>query len=86
MRVIDYKTGQDNKVVTSIESLFDREDEKRNKAGMQTFFYALLYANKHPEADTVVPGIFNSKEMFSKDFDYHLKLQGEKPTQKNPNL
>ncbi len=84
IRVIDYKTGQDNKVFTSIESLFDREDEKRNKAAMQTFFYALLYANKHPETTTVVPGIFNSKEMFSKDFGYHLKLQGEKPSQKTP--
>ena len=84
VRVIDYKTGQDNKVVTSIESLFDRDDERRNKAAMQTFFYALLYTNKYPESTTVVPGIFNSKEMFSNDFDYHLKLQGDKPTQKTP--
>jgi ATP-dependent helicase/DNAse subunit B len=84
VRVIDYKTGQDDKVLTSIESLFDRDDKKRNKAAMQTFFYALLYANKNPDADNVVPGIFNSKEMFSKDFDYHLKMQGEKPTQKTP--
>lgn len=84
VRVIDYKTGQDNKVLTSIESLFDRDDEKRNKAAMQTFFYALLYANKHPESTTVVPGIFNSKEMFSREFNYHLKMQGDKPAQKTP--
>jgi hypothetical protein len=84
VRVIDYKTGQDNKVLTSMESLFDRDDEKRNKAAMQTFFYALLYANKHPDATTVVPGIFNTKEMFSKEFDYHLKMQGEKANQKTP--
>ena len=84
VRVIDYKTGKDNKVITSIESLFDRKDEKRNKAAMQALFYALLYANKHPDIAILIPGIFNLKEMFSNNFDYHLKQQGDNSTQKIP--
>ncbi|WP_017731545.1 PD-(D/E)XK nuclease family protein [Nafulsella turpanensis] len=76
VRVIDYKTGKDTKRFISIPSLFDREDPKRNKAVMQTLFYGLLYLNKHPEEDArVIPGLYNSKELFSKGFDVKLEIQ-----------
>ena len=76
VRVIDYKTGKDTKRFVSIPSLFDREDPKRNKAVMQTLFYGLLYQNKYPEEEArIIPGLYNSKELFSKGFDVKLEIQ-----------
>lgn len=74
-RVIDYKTGRDNKNIESIPSLFDRGDPKRNKAGMQTLFYGLLYAARYGEKHIATPGIFNVRELFNDDFDIRLKIR-----------
>ncbi len=79
VRVIDYKTGKDTKRFISIPSLFDREDPKRNKAAMQTLFYGLLYQNKYPQEEgRIIPGLYNSKELFNKGFDLKLEIQKEK--------
>lgn len=79
VRVIDYKTGKDEKRIRSIPSLFDRQDDKRNKAAMQTLFYGMLYQHKFPdEKDRIIPGLYNSKELFSKGFDIRLKIQSDK--------
>lgn len=78
VRVLDYKTGRDDKKVQSLESLFDRENDKRNKAAMQTLMYALLFTRNSPDfKGAVIPGILNTKAMFSYDFDYHLLLDKE---------
>jgi hypothetical protein len=42
-RVLDYKTGLDEKTVKNVTSLFDRVATRRNKAAFQTFFYAWLF-------------------------------------------
>jgi hypothetical protein len=42
-RVLDYKTGLDEKNIKSVASLFDRVATRRNKAAFQTFFYAWLF-------------------------------------------
>ncbi|MFA0960683.1 PD-(D/E)XK nuclease family protein [Roseivirga sp. BDSF3-8] len=69
VRVIDYKTGKDDKKVASIESLFDREDPKRNKAAMQTFLYGFLYQTQAgKKSSAVMPGLYNVKELFGRDF------------------
>ncbi len=83
IRVIDYKTGKDDKRIENIESLFDPENPKRNKAAMQTIFYSLLYAKSNPDSSkALLPGIFNSKEMFDDSFDIRLKL---KSSESKPN-
>lgn len=76
VRVIDYKTGRDDKRIEDMLSLFDASHEKRNKAAMQTLFYSLLFARSKPDNSLpIMPGIFNSKEMFSDDFDLRLKIK-----------
>lgn len=45
-RVLDYKTGFNEKKIKSIASLFDRNVVKRNKAAFQTLFYAWLFHQK----------------------------------------
>ncbi|CAN5396965.1 PD-(D/E)XK nuclease family protein [soil metagenome] len=78
IRVIDYKTGQDKKDFEDIPSLFDRNNGKRNKAAMQTFFYGFLYHSKYPDAEFhIMPALFNSKEMFIENFDYRLRVRNK---------
>jgi len=78
VRIIDYKTGKDDKKIESVESLLDRDHPKRNKAAMQTFLYALIYKQKHGDAGLrIMPGIFNIRELFAKDFDYRLRIKNE---------
>jgi hypothetical protein len=73
VRVIDYKSGSDNKNIESIASLFERDNPKRNKAAFQTFFYGLLFLEKHPHTPyEIMPGIYNIKEMFGESFDFRL--------------
>ncbi|GMQ29450.1 PD-(D/E)XK nuclease family protein [Algoriphagus confluentis] len=78
VRLLDYKTGKDNKTVGSIASLFDREDKKRNKAAMQTLLYAYFYQHSHPENTLPMkPGIFNIKEIYDSKFNPFLVMNKE---------
>lgn len=79
VRVIDYKTGKDEKKAEDIASLFDRDDKKRNKAAMQVLYYALMFQRGYPEMDyPIMPGIFNSRELFSDEFDVKIKMANDK--------
>ncbi|MEQ6119050.1 PD-(D/E)XK nuclease family protein [Reichenbachiella sp. MALMAid0571] len=74
VRVLDYKSGRDERRFGKMESLFDRKSTSRNKAVMQVFYYCLLYKARHPqEAVQLTPGIFNSRDIFSNDFDVKIK-------------
>ncbi len=81
IRVIDYKSGKDDKEIGSVEKVFDRtpgtaRKPGRNKAGFQTLFYSWLYTSEYGVADTVVPGLLNIQELFQPDFDLRLKIEG----------
>jgi hypothetical protein len=74
VRLIDYKSGQDNKNFPDIASLFDRDHKSRNKAAMQTMFYGLIYQATNPENTLPLkPAIFNLREMFGDDFNPYLQ-------------
>lgn len=74
VRLIDYKSGQDNKTFPDIPSLFDRKNKSRNKAAMQTMFYGLIYQATHPKNILPLkPAIFNLREMFGDDFNPYLQ-------------
>jgi hypothetical protein len=75
VRIIDYKTGKDENEFASIESLFNREDKKRNKAAFQALFYAWVYARRNTETGLQLqPGLINRKEIFKDAFEYGLVL------------
>ena len=69
VRVVDYKTGKDSREFTTVSSLIDRNDDKRNKAAFQVLFYSYLYysTSKH-EYERIEPGLFNSRDLFDSDF------------------
>ncbi|EMR01997.1 PD-(D/E)XK nuclease family protein [Cesiribacter andamanensis] len=79
VRILDYKTGQDEKRFESLASLFERDNLRRNKAAMQTLLYSLLYLSAHPQEEArVIPGLYNSRELFSPGFDVRLEIKGER--------
>jgi hypothetical protein len=77
IRIIDYKSGKDESTFMDIPGLFDRVDDKRNKAIFQTFFYALLYVRNNPECIKmpVLSGLYNVQELYNTDFDLRIKIK-----------
>lgn len=71
IRVLDYKTGRDEKHAKDLPSLFDRDEKQRNKAAFQALFYALLY-RQHSHESGIVPGLINAKDLFNQDFDARI--------------
>lgn len=69
VRIIDYKTGNDEPGVVSIASLFDREG-KRNKAAFQTMLYAYLYYKERKVEARLTPGLMNRKNLFHSNFSF----------------
>ena len=92
-RVLDYKTGLDEKTIKSIPILFDRVATRRNKAAFQTFFYAWLFQQhsllshtapaslssgrqaSSSEEVKVMPGLFNTRQLFDDRFDPRFSFQ-----------
>ena len=71
IRVLDYKTGRDEKQAKDLPSLFDRDEKQRNKAAFQALFYALLY-HQHSRESGIVPGLINAKDLFNQEFDARI--------------
>ncbi len=84
VRIIDYKTGNDELDLDSVESLFNGEG-KRNKAAFQTFLYAWLYQSdveknnsSNAEIVALTPGLMNRKNLFAKEFTFgHQMSRGK---------
>lgn len=68
VRVIDYKTGAAELIFKDIESLFDSENKKRNKAAFQTFLYCLFYDDKHGSDLNISPNVYGLKSIFNPKF------------------
>lgn len=66
-RIIDYKTGAGLLQFKSLSDLFDPALDKRPKAVMQVFLYALMYAKEHPKAQ-IAPAIYFLRSIFKNDF------------------
>jgi hypothetical protein len=78
VRVVDYKTGNDELKFDDIASLFDGE-KKHNKAAFQTILYAYVYWLHHNSlTEKIQPGLMNRNSLFGKDFKFGLKIGGNK--------
>ncbi|WP_420580972.1 PD-(D/E)XK nuclease family protein [Reichenbachiella sp.] len=70
IRVLDYKSGRDDRKFGLMFDLIDGKSSKRNKAVFQLFYYCLLYKENHPDIKRPIqPGLFNSKDLFDDKFD-----------------
>jgi hypothetical protein len=73
LRVLDYKTGKDEKTFETLASLIDSENTKRNKTAFQIFFYSYLVQSGYKDSyERIEPSIFNSKHLFDDKFDWKL--------------
>ncbi len=69
VRIMDYKSGRDDRSFKP-EELMDREADKRNKAAFQLLYYSMLYQENNPDNSLPIrPGLFNSKDLFDPNFD-----------------
>ena len=73
VRIIDYKTGQAETKFNSIEKLFDRSFDKRNKPAFQTLMYSWLYANQSNEV-LISPGLYITRKLFQPDFSPLIRM------------
>ena len=73
IRIIDYKTGTDTTTFKSMASVFDTENPTRNKAAFQTMLYCLMFDHIRPSEEPLIPGIYNTKLIFGKDYDFRLQ-------------
>ena len=69
MRFIDYKTGGDKLVAKSIENLFNKENDDRNKAVFQLMFYCLLYRTLTGDTRRIKPLIYKLSEIVARDVE-----------------
>ena len=74
LRVIDYKTGGTRQEFSSLDSLFDGAQSKRNSAAMQTLLYAWLVGSSYP-GEQILPGLYVMKALFEEDFDPALVMK-----------
>lgn len=70
VRILDYKSGRDDRKFGLMFELIDGQSIKRNKAVFQLFYYCLLYKENHPDINRPIqPGLFNSKDLFDDKFN-----------------
>jgi ATP-dependent helicase/DNAse subunit B len=73
-RIIDYKTGNPDLKFSSIVSLFDHEQNPRNKEAFQAFVYASLYLEKNPD-HIVQSGLYVVRKLFGKDYSPKFEMR-----------
>ncbi len=62
VRIIDYKTGKDERTFKSVEGLFGKDHVK---VAFQTLLYTLLYQMETKESAQITPHVFNRMAIFS---------------------
>ena len=78
VQVIDYKTNKHDMYASSIESLFEQSNKRRNKAMLQLLFYTWLIkkSSLYPSYVTVTPHLIQVSKIFEPIFDPRLLLPG----------
>lgn len=76
LRIVDYKTGQDNTVFKKVSELFDPSGQ--HKAIFQLMLYAQLYAGHYAESDLtpIALSIYKSRELARSDFRTAVRFNG----------
>ncbi len=76
IRIVDYKSGNAELKFDSVENLFNKTVDKRTKAVMQVFLYALMLGEEYP-GKTLKPVIYHLKSLSNTSI-YHSISKTEK--------
>ncbi|QZE14476.1 PD-(D/E)XK nuclease family protein [Halosquirtibacter laminarini] len=68
LRIIDYKSGTVDFNFNNVPSLFDSEDEGRNKAALQTLIYGYVYGDHEVTDRHMSAGIYQIQALFKDPF------------------
>lgn len=81
LRLLDYKTGSGNLEFSTIEAVFEQNNDKRPKYILQTFLYSMLY-KQYAAGKTMIPGIIYLRDTYKDNFSTQIfnKLTKEKIT------
>lgn len=81
LHVLDYKTGKVELSYPLLETLFDKENKKRNKAAFQTLAYSYILYKTQPGISAIYPGIYPLRGIFEDGFSPSLlsKENGNQP-------
>lgn len=82
MRFIDYKTGGDKLTANSINDLFNKTNEDRNKAVFQLMFYCLLYRSLTGDTRRIKPLIYKLSEIVARDVE-SVRIDGQEVSDYN---
>ena len=77
IRILDYKTGKDNKTINKdgVSTLFG---DKKNKAAFQTILYSDIYNSKLSGGlQPICPVIYNNKDLYNKKSNDALRIGSE---------
>ena len=78
IRIVDYKTGNDNNYIENVSSLFDRKNLKRNKSVFQILLYTWIFKQQNNFLNhTVVPIIINTRTIFDPNLDLKIAITDE---------
>lgn len=71
LRIIDYKTGEDELSAVSLDDAFDPRQKKRPKAFVQLMFYCQALAASRPElrSKPMTPMIYSIKNIYSRGIE-----------------
>ena len=72
-RILDYKSGKAEVGFPTMISLFDKENERRNKAAFQTLIYSWILHQNRPEISAIFPCIYPLRSLFDEGFSPALK-------------
>ena len=79
-RMVDYKTGGDKTSFYSIESLFERDGKKQNKAALQTLIYSWMFQKQFPQHQYFEPALIPLREINKEATDTKLMMSSTKQT------
>jgi len=77
IRIIDYKTGIEDTQFSSIENLFLKENENRNKAAFQLLFYSLLFSEHNNSQFNILPQLYVVGKMAKSSYNASLLYKNE---------
>ncbi|HRS67348.1 MAG TPA: PD-(D/E)XK nuclease family protein [Paludibacteraceae bacterium] len=72
--IIDYKTGKTEMSFQNIDVLFDNSNDKRPRAVLQTFFYAMLYQVNRNTTNQLKPAIYSLRNFENHQITYKPSL------------
>lgn len=76
-RIVDYKTGRDELRYSSLEDLFDGDNEQQNKALVQTLFYTYVY-EQSKGLKGVEPNLYLIRKMREEGTLFHFSESRKK--------